>query len=97
MAKMIWATFILYSNYKIDKYLGLFFAYSILSKQWYVSYSLTDWKMLSSEPKILGAGPSTGVTPPIPSTGELGFTASAPEIGAGLIPTTTLFWRKKYV
>ena len=50
--------------------------------------------MLSSEPKILGAGPSTGVTPPIPSTGELGFTASAPEIGAGLIPTTTLFGRK---
>ena len=49
--------------------------------------------MLSSEPRILGAGPSTGVTPPMPANGELGFAASAPDIGAGLTltdPTTTL-------
>ena len=43
--------------------------------------------MLSMDPRILGAGPSTGVTPPIPT---LGLAASAPDIGEGFTPTTIL-------
>jgi hypothetical protein len=40
---------------------------------------------------MLGDGPSIGVTPPIPNTGELGCTASTFDIGAGFtIPTTIL-------
>ena len=43
--------------------------------------------MLSMDPRILGAGPSTGVTPPIPT---LGLAASALDIGAGFTEPTTI-------
>ena len=39
---------------------------------------------------MLGAGPSIGVTPPIPNMGELGFTASTFDIGAGFTNPTTI-------
>ena len=43
--------------------------------------------MLSIDPKILGAGPSTGVTPPMPT---LGFAASELDIGEGFTDPTTI-------